>query len=140
MRLSARASGLVRFVVIAMTLVFTAVALVVGHADEVEPIRLEEGQPAPVTYTATRQISVVDEIATEQDRNEAAAGVDAAAELREIYAKDPVEFYSRVSTQAKYFPGWQGTGQEQVDNVVGYRNLDEERQDTAKKSNLGSEH
>jgi hypothetical protein len=71
------------------------------------------------------------------EKYEAAAGVGAAAELREIYAKDPVEFYSRVSTQAKYFPGWQGSGQEQVDNVVGYRTLDEERQDAAKKSNLG---
>ena len=82
MRFTARASGIVRLVVLAMTLVFTAVALVVGHSDGVEPVVLEVGQPAPVTYTATREISVVDEVSTEQAREAAAAGVE------DIYTED----------------------------------------------------
>ncbi len=82
MRLSARASGVVRGVVLALTVVFTAVALVAGHADEGEPISLQQGQPAPDTFIATRQISVVDEIATAQARAEA------AAEVEGIYTED----------------------------------------------------
>jgi putative nucleotidyltransferase with HDIG domain len=105
MRLSARASGLVRFVVIAMTLVFTAVALVLGHADEVEPIQLEEGQPAPVTYTATRQISVVDEIATEQAQNEAAAGV------ADIYTEDVQATNAVLESIQEFFSNAEATAE-----------------------------
>ena len=48
-----------------------------------------------------------------------------------------MEYYSRVSIEVEYFSGWQGTGQTQIDNVVGYRSRDEDRKDAAKKSNLG---
>jgi hypothetical protein len=71
------------------------------------------------------------------ERYEAEEGREAAEDLREIYTRDPVEFYSKVSSDADYFSGWQGSGQDQIDNVVGYRTLDEERKGAAKKSNFG---
>jgi hypothetical protein len=71
------------------------------------------------------------------EKFEAEAGREEADKLREIFRRDPVEFYSRVSTQEEYFGGWQGSGQEQIDNVVGYRTLDEDRKDAARASRLG---
>ncbi len=82
MRLSARASGVVRAVVLALTVVFSVLALVVGHADEIPPVELVSGQPAPDTFIATRQVSVTDEFQTDQARIEAAALVD------DIYTED----------------------------------------------------
>lgn len=72
------------------------------------------------------------------ERFEQSAGTEEANEIREIYARDPSEFYSRVSTDAKYFTGWAGTTEsEKVESVGGYRIIDEERVDAERASNLG---
>ena len=76
MRLLSRASGLAKAMVLASTVVFTALVLVVNQAEEVEPIRLSVGEPAPQTFSATGPVSVVDEQATETAREEAIQGVE----------------------------------------------------------------
>lgn len=83
MRLAARTSGTIRAVVLAVTLVFVAVVLVAGQGEEVEPVVIEEGQPAPQTFIATRDVQVIDEEATEAERVAAALGVEA------VYTADP---------------------------------------------------
>ena len=82
MRLGARTSGAIRTVVLAMTVVFVALVLVAGQGDEVVPVVLEEGQPAPETLTATRDVEVVDQAATESARQDAGLGV------AEVFAAD----------------------------------------------------
>ena len=74
MRLAARTSGTIRAVVLAVTVVFVAVVLVAGQGEEVEPVVLQEGQPAPQTFIATSAVQVIDEAATEAERVAAALG------------------------------------------------------------------
>ncbi|MBM3696198.1 MAG: hypothetical protein FJW79_09740, partial [Actinobacteria bacterium] len=83
MRLWARTSGSFRAVVLALTLVFVALVLVAGHGEEVAPVTLREGQPAPQTLIATSNVVVVDHAATEADRQAA------AREVEQIYTPDP---------------------------------------------------
>jgi hypothetical protein len=68
------------------------------------------------------------------DRFEEQAGKEEADKLREIFLKDPNEFYSRVSSEPQYFTGWQGSATEQVQNIGNYRQIDEERKDAQRKS------
>ena len=82
MRLVARTSGAVRAVVLAMTVVFVALVLVAGQGGEVDAVTLEQGQPAPETLIATRDVEVVDEATTEAARQAAGREVD------EVYAPD----------------------------------------------------
>lgn len=68
------------------------------------------------------------------DKFEEQAGKGAGDELREIFLKDPNEFYSRVSSEPQYFSGWQGSGNEQIQNIGNYRQIDEDRKDAQRKS------
>jgi hypothetical protein len=72
----------VRAVVLAMTVVFVALVLVAGQGDDVPALNLAQGQPAPETLIATRDVEVVDETATE------AARQDAGRAVEEVYAPD----------------------------------------------------
>ena len=83
MRLGLRTSWSIRAVVLALTLVFCALALVAGRGDAVEPVTLEEGQPAPQRLVATRDIEVTDDLATEAARQQAAEDVEL------VYGADP---------------------------------------------------
>ncbi len=83
MRLAARTSGTIRAVVLAVTVVFVALVLVAGQGEEVEPVVLQEGQPAPQTFIATSAVQVIDEAATEEERVAAALGVE------DVYTADP---------------------------------------------------
>ena len=96
MRLAARTSGAIRAVVLGVTVVFVAVILVAGQGDEVEPVALEIGQPAPETFIATRGVQVIDEAATEEARAAAAVGVE------DEYTADP-EAASAVLTSIQDF-------------------------------------
>ena len=72
------------------------------------------------------------------DRFEQEAGGEEADQMREIYERDPSEFYSRISSDPQYFAGWAGADEaEKVDNIAGYRLLDEERTDAERASRLG---
>jgi hypothetical protein len=72
------------------------------------------------------------------DRYEQTASSQDVQEIRQIYERDQVEFYSRISSEAKYFVGWTGTSEdEKVDSVAGYRVIDEDRADAQRTSNLG---
>lgn len=72
------------------------------------------------------------------DRYEQEAGREEAEQMRQIYAQDPAEFYSRVSTDPQYFAGWAGADEsEKVESVAGYRILDEDRIDAQRASRLG---
>ena len=82
MRVAARLSGVARAVILGTTIVFTALVLVVNRTNEVEPIALSQGQPAPQTFVATDRVSVVDQQATEAARAAERLGVD------EVYTED----------------------------------------------------
>ena len=75
MRPISRASGIIRMMVIALTIVFAAIALVVGRGSDVEPVVLVTGQPAPQEFLATASVSVVDVIATEAQIAAAVAAI-----------------------------------------------------------------
>lgn len=55
-----------------------------------------------------------------------------AARLREIYAKDPDEFYSLVSHDEQYLSGWKGNS-----DRSGYLLLDDKREDAERRSRYG---
>ena len=61
--------------VIALTIVFAAIALVVGRGSDVEPVVLVTGQPAPQEFLATASVSVVDVTATEAQIAAAVAAI-----------------------------------------------------------------
>jgi cyclic-di-AMP phosphodiesterase PgpH len=82
-RLGIRTSGTIRTVVLAMTVVFAALILVAGQGEEVATVTLAEGQVAPETLVATRDVEVVDATATEAARQEAGDAVP------EVYTADP---------------------------------------------------
>lgn len=71
-----RGSGIARAVILALTVVFVAVALIFGRPAAEPPISLQQGQPAPETFIAPRPVSVVDEAATEAERAAMAASVE----------------------------------------------------------------
>jgi len=76
-------SGLIRPMVVLATIILTALILVVGQGEEINPVELTVGQPAPETFTATGSVQVVDSEATD------AARIDAAAGVEEVYTEDP---------------------------------------------------
>ena len=82
MRLTARASGTVRAVVLALTIVFAALVLVLGRGDAVDTIILQEGDPSPQDFIATYRVEVVDDTGTEVARQAAARTVE------EVYTQD----------------------------------------------------
>ncbi|NQV06460.1 hypothetical protein HQ535_07900, partial [bacterium] len=75
MKLASRASGAVRGVAVALTVVFAALTIVIGQSEEIAPIVIEEGAPAPQTFIATERVTVVDVDATESARDIEASGV-----------------------------------------------------------------
>ncbi len=83
--------------VIAVTIVFVAVALVVGRATAAEPIELREGDIAPITFVASREVEVVDEIATNQARERAVNNTPA------VYTIDPTRKTSVKGDLARFF-------------------------------------
>jgi putative nucleotidyltransferase with HDIG domain len=97
MRIAARLSGLARAVILGMTIVFTALVLVVNRTDEVVPIALSQGQPAPQTFTATDRVSVVDQAATDAARASARLGV------AEVYTEDAQATEAVLSSIQDFF-------------------------------------
>ncbi len=104
MRLGFRTSGTIRTVVLAMTVVFAALILVAGQGETVEAVTLAEGQVAPETLVATRDVEVSDETSTEVARQLAGDAVEevytadaaaAAAVLRSMQ-----DFFSNVDAAA----------------------------------------
>lgn len=83
MRLGARTSGAIRTLAVAVTVAVVALVLVAGQGDEVEAVTLSEGQVAPETLIATRDVEVRDETATEAARQAAGQAVP------EVYTPDP---------------------------------------------------
>ncbi len=83
MRPAVVASGFLRMVVVAMTIVFTALVLVAGRGEEPAPIQLAVGQPAPETFSATDGAEVIDEEATD------AARAAASLSVEDVYGDDP---------------------------------------------------
>lgn len=72
------------------------------------------------------------------DRYELEVGREEADRMRAIYQKDPAEFYSRVSSDPQYFAGWAGaTESDKVENVAGYRLIDEDRIDARRAARFG---
>jgi len=83
MRLGARTSGAIRTLALALTVAVVALVLVAGQGNGVEAVTLSEGEVAPETLIATRDVEVVDETATEAARQAAGQAVD------EVYTADP---------------------------------------------------
>lgn len=71
-----RGSGIARAVLLAIAIVFASIALMSGRVSETPPVTLQEGQPAPETFIATRPVTVTDEAATAAERSRAAADVE----------------------------------------------------------------
>ncbi len=76
MRSNAGVGAAVRLIVVALTVVFSAVALVVGRSGAEPPPTLEVGEASPQTFFATAPISVPDPEATERAREEARLQVE----------------------------------------------------------------
>jgi cyclic-di-AMP phosphodiesterase PgpH len=76
MRLYARLSGTARAGILALAIVFSALALTVGRDAPLEMPVPNVGEPSPETYTATAFVQVVDEEETERRRVAAANGVE----------------------------------------------------------------
>ncbi len=68
-----RGSGIARAVLLALAVVFSAIALTFARATEAPPVSLQEGLPAPQIFTAPRPVSVTDEVATAALRAEASS-------------------------------------------------------------------
>ena len=75
MRFAGRFSGLARLIILGITMVFTAIVLVVGQTEPVEQVSLLQGQPSPQTFIAPRRVTVVDQDATDALREQAAGAV-----------------------------------------------------------------
>jgi len=78
-----RGSGIARTVLLALAIVFSAVALMGGRASDAPQVSLQEGQPAPETFIANRPVTVIDEAETAAERARASAAVE------DIYRPDP---------------------------------------------------
>jgi cyclic-di-AMP phosphodiesterase PgpH len=76
MRLYARFSGAARAGILALAIVFSALALTIGRAAPEELPIPSIGEPSPETFTATRFVSVEDVAATEAARRAAFEGVE----------------------------------------------------------------
>jgi putative nucleotidyltransferase with HDIG domain len=85
MRLAARTSGATRAALIAATVVFVALVVVAGQGGAAPAPILVAGQPSPQSFTATRDVTVDDDLATEAERQAAAQAVE------EVYSQAPNE-------------------------------------------------
>ena len=83
--------------VIAVTVVFVALALVVGRAQAEDAPVIQVGQAAPMDFVAPRFISIEDTAATELARADAADSVDT------IFAIDPLASSSAKNTVRAFF-------------------------------------
>ena len=105
MRATARASGAIRAVVLAVTVVFASVALVFGQGDDPVPVVLTEGEPSPQSFTATRFVEVLDQAATDSAKTAAAADVidvyDTDAEATAAVLASIGDFFNNTRTQAE---------------------------------------
>jgi len=77
-----RGSGVARALLLAVAVVFSAIALTWGRASDDPQVSLQQGQPAPETYIAPRSVSVTDEAQTLAQRAQAAAAIS------DIYQND----------------------------------------------------
>ena len=77
-----RGSGIARALILAVAVVFSAIALTWGRASEDPQVSLQQGQPAPETYIAPRPVSVIDQAQTLAERAQAAAAIS------DIYQND----------------------------------------------------
>ncbi len=74
--------------VIAVTIVFVSLVLVVGRATAEPRIELSVGEPAPQTFTATRAVEVDDEAATEKLREEAVLNTEQRFSIDPTVSRD----------------------------------------------------
>jgi putative nucleotidyltransferase with HDIG domain len=88
---------ILNLLVIAVTVVFVALALVVGRAQAEAPPVVRVGEPSPERFTAPRFIRIADEEATQAAREEAAAAVETE------YAIDPLASNSAKNTVRALF-------------------------------------
>jgi len=93
-------SSLTRAFALILTVIFSAVALLVGQAKPVEPIILQAGQASPETFIASRRVEVTDQVATDTQKAQAAAGVADVyrtdTEATEAVLASIGEFFSNV--------------------------------------------
>lgn len=68
---------------------------------------------------------------------EAQAGEAEADRLRDIFLRDPVEFYSLVSSESQYFSGWMGTADAERASRSGFLAIEKERRDAKRRANFG---
>jgi hypothetical protein len=87
-----------------LTVIFSAVALLIGQAEPVEPINLQAGQASPETFIASRRVEVVDQAETDTRRAQASAGVADVyrtdTEATEAVLASIGEFFSNVRDAA----------------------------------------
>jgi hypothetical protein len=83
--------------VLAATVVFASIALLIGQEQRVEPLALQVGDPSPVTFIAPLPISVEDEAATESRRAAAAAAV------ADVYRVEPSATEAMLNSVAEVF-------------------------------------
>lgn len=95
MRLSA--ASLSKVLALALTVMFSAVVLLIGQAEPAPPVRLQAGEVSPETFTATRRVSVPDERATESARNAAVAAV------QPVYDTDPEATGAVLASIGQFF-------------------------------------
>ena len=90
--------------VIAVTIVFVALALTLGRPGPEPAIQLAEGQPSPQQFLATGPVEVVDEAATEQAREQARRNVDTVrqtdVEAEQVVARDITALFIQVAGAA----------------------------------------
>ncbi|OFW66120.1 MAG: hypothetical protein A2Z12_02485 [Actinobacteria bacterium RBG_16_68_21] len=97
MRVVTRLTTLTRAVIVISTLVFTSLALVIGRDRAPEPISLSVDEPAPLTFTATGPVEVVD--TAETDRRRAAA----SAAVEDVYRTDTQVTETVLASIAEFF-------------------------------------
>ncbi len=100
-----RASGILRSMVIVLTMALSAGLLMAFHNEGEEPIVLEVGDPAPQLFIATEHVEVVDAEATQAARMEAydnvAPVIGRASEVDEQVRAGIEIFFSAVNASAE---------------------------------------
>jgi putative nucleotidyltransferase with HDIG domain len=92
-----RGAGIARAAVLTATVVFAAIVLIVGRPTAEPPVLLVEGDPAPETFIATDQVSVVDEVETEVRRQAAADAV------QDVYRTDSQATQTVLNSISRFF-------------------------------------
>ncbi len=96
MNLDIKRPGTIRTMVLAVTIVFTALALLVGRGEAASVAEPVVGEPSPQTFVATAPISIIDSAATEARRAEARNNVQT------LYTED-VQATSAVFADLRLF-------------------------------------